>query len=51
MPPPDFDHLSHADLKDLVLSLLEEVAELRRRQQRLNLRNHDVTSSFHIHRG
>jgi hypothetical protein len=30
MPPPDFDRLSHADLKDLVLKLLEEVTELRR---------------------
>src|ERR1700682_1857299 len=29
-PPPDVDRLSHADLKDLVLKLLEEVAELRR---------------------
>src|SRR6202047_798700 len=29
-PPPDFDRLSHADLKDLVLRLLEEAAELRR---------------------
>jgi Transposase IS66 family len=29
-PQLDFDRLSHADLKDLVLKLLEEVAELRR---------------------
>src|SRR5205807_6899460 len=29
-PPPDVDRLSHADLKDLVLRLLEELAELRR---------------------
>ena len=29
-PPPDVDRLSHADLKDLVLRLLEEVSELRR---------------------
>ena len=29
-PPPDVDRLSHANLKDLVLKLLEEVAELRR---------------------
>src|SRR3989475_8380308 len=28
--PPDVDRLSHADLKDLVLKLFEEVAELRR---------------------
>src|SRR6202051_2769771 len=31
MPPPaDLDRLSHADLKSLVLKLLEEVTELRR---------------------
>jgi hypothetical protein len=29
-PPADLDRLSHADLKDLVLKLLEEVAQLRR---------------------
>src|SRR6476469_4315857 len=29
-PPLKLDRLSHADLKDLVLKLLEEVAELRR---------------------
>ena len=29
-PPPDVDRLSHADLKDLVLRLLEEVVELQR---------------------
>ena len=28
-PPADLDRLSHADLKSLVLQLLEEVAELR----------------------
>ena len=27
-PPPDVDRLSHADLKDLLLRLLEEAAEL-----------------------
>ena len=30
MPPADLDSLSHADLKGLVLKLLEEVADLRR---------------------
>src|SRR5437868_11245868 len=30
LPPPDFDQLSHAELKGLVLKLLEDVAELRR---------------------
>jgi hypothetical protein len=30
LPPPDLDRLSHAELKGLVLKLLEEVAELRR---------------------
>ena len=30
MPPADLDHLSHADLKSLVLKLLEEMAQLRR---------------------
>jgi hypothetical protein len=31
MPPPaDLDGLSHADLKGLVLKLLEDVADLRR---------------------
>jgi len=30
LPPADFDHLSHADLKSLVLKLLEELAELKR---------------------
>src|SRR5438067_4470138 len=29
-PPPDVDRLSHADLKNLVLKLLEQVAELQR---------------------
>src|SRR5437667_12052577 len=29
-PPPDVDRLSHADLKDLVLRLLEQIAELQR---------------------
>jgi hypothetical protein len=29
-PPADLDRLSHADLKDLVLKLLEQVTELRR---------------------
>jgi hypothetical protein len=29
-PPADFDHLSSAALKSLVLKLLEEVAVLRR---------------------
>ena len=29
-PPADLDSLSHADLKSLVLKLLEEMAELRR---------------------
>src|SRR5436853_5937340 len=29
-PPADLDRLSHADLKGVVLKLLEEVAELRR---------------------
>src|SRR5260370_25158722 len=29
-PPLELDRLSHADLKDLMLKLLEEVAELRR---------------------
>src|SRR5215831_10444205 len=29
-PPADLDHLSPAELKDLVLTLLEEVADLRR---------------------
>jgi hypothetical protein len=30
LPPADLDRLSHAELKSLVLKLLEEVAELRR---------------------
>jgi Transposase IS66 family len=30
LPPRDFEHVSHGDLKSLVLKLLEEVAELRR---------------------
>jgi hypothetical protein len=30
MPPADLDRLSHAELKDLVLKLLREMAELRR---------------------
>ena len=30
LPPADIDHLSHADLKSLVLKLLEELAELKR---------------------
>lgn len=30
LPPPDLDRLSHAELRDLVLKLLGEMAELRR---------------------